>query len=74
MEFHLGTEGGIEFKQVTGNVEQKKGYSVCGNSMNKDTRVGKGRARVGTVSEGEDPCCGPGRIWVWTGTFHALSF
>lgn len=26
MGFRLGTEGRIEFQQVTGNVEQKKGY------------------------------------------------
>lgn len=28
MEFHLGIDTGIEFQQVTGNVEQKKGTLV----------------------------------------------
>lgn len=47
MEFHLGIEGGIEFQQVTGNVEQEKG-----SSMNKDPGVGKERRVVSSRQEG----------------------
>ena len=40
MGFRLGTEGRIEFQQVIGNVEQKKGY--LGLREQQDIAWGRG--------------------------------
>lgn len=71
MGFRLGTEGRIEFQQVIGNVEQKKGY--LGLREQQDIAWGRG-ALSGDGGRKEGWCC-PGSgagVSGWTGTSHAL--
>lgn len=49
MGFRLGTEGRLEFQQVIGNVEQKKGYLGLREQQEPKRARGEGEHCLGTV-------------------------
>lgn len=49
MGFHLGTEGRLEFQQVIGNVEQKKGYLGLREQQEPRREHGEGERCLGAV-------------------------
>lgn len=49
MGFHLGTGGRLEFQQVIGNVEQKKGYLGLREQQEPRREHGEGERCLGTV-------------------------